>query len=245
MDGHSQEVSRRESRALADQAPATEEAPQPSVSKAAVSAEAGETSKEAPDPQSVDLHSLGAARSQTAVGSELSNDELLARARARGGRFLKSFEDAVAAGWAKDLMHDPFPPPDPSKVASTQRKAPSHPSEQSKSPWDWWFGGEAPDKDGDKAKPEKTSGANAACTFEEGLDYQGEDVGTVEHLTDQGCCELCASKKQGCTVAVMSSDYDEPPKACWLKTRISGTKKKEGVRACWPASNKKAYDESK
>lgn len=87
-------------------------------------------------------------------------------------------------------------------------------------------------------------GEGLQCDFEDDLDYLGKDVGTVEGLSDQACCELCARKKDTCMVAVMSSSYDEPPRACWLKTRISKAIRKSGVRACWPPNLKKVWAES-
>lgn len=77
------------------------------------------------------------------------------------------------------------------------------------------------------------------CSFEEGLDYpgeQGEDV--VENSTPDGCCELCLARNKkrpgACTVAVLSSPTDSPPLACWLKKGVRRAVRKPGVKACWP-----------
>merc|ERR1712098_201717 len=83
------------------------------------------------------------------------------------------------------------------------------------------------------SREQSADGKHPSCDFEDDLDYLGKDVGTVEGLTDQACCELCARKRDSCTVAVMSSQYDEPPRACWLKTGVRKAVKKPGVRACW------------
>lgn len=124
--------------------------------------------------------------------------------------------------------------------------------------WDWFsgaFSGQGgkedstpPSHDHKKAKVpllarKNSDSAELACEFEADLDYLGKDVGTVEGLSDQECCELCARKT--CDVAVMSSDYDEPPRACWLKTKVRKRVSKRGVRACWPANHKKDWMDSR
>lgn len=124
--------------------------------------------------------------------------------------------------------------------------------------WDWFsgaFSGQGgkedstpPGHDHKKAKVpllarKKSDSAELACEFEADLDYLGKDVGTVEGLSDQECCELCARKT--CDVAVMSSDYDEPPRACWLKTKVRKRVSKRGVRACWPPNHKKDWMDSR
>lgn len=89
-----------------------------------------------------------------------------------------------------------------------------------------------------------TESMGLECHFEPDFDYIGQDVATVEGLTDQACCELCAKKGDLCTVAVMSSGYDDPPRACWIKSRVTKSVQKRGVRACWPPNNKEAWSSS-
>lgn len=196
------------------------------------------------------------AHNQTVV------DELLMRARDRGGPHLKQFEKFAQEGRVEELMHDPYPP----DAAGTQKRKRSlvlkasaegeAVSAQEGGAWDWVASafGESKSKGNSEGRREHVKAKakvpllqkspekpHLKCDFEDDLDYVGKDVGTVEGLSDQACCELCTRKGEGCDVAVMSSEYDAPPRACWLKTKVLKSVKKDGVRACWPPNNKKAW----
>jgi len=98
------------------------------------------------------------------------------------------------------------------------------------------------DGSGDGRGPKRSEGAGrekASCTFKDDTDYDGEDMESgVEGETPEGCCQLCAKRNRmtpgSCVGAVLSSRSDTPPKACWLKSRIYGTRRKSGVMACTP-----------
>lgn len=188
------------------------------------------------------------------AGSNLgpsSDDELLAYARARRGRYLKDFEKAVADGWANELMRDPYPPPDLNALSASHEEEPSENDVETESAWDWMFGQKKEQaseqrkrahKEEKHKKQVKEGKGDVKCEFQEGLDYLGQDLGGgFEGLSDQACCELCA-RRQTCVVAVMSSSHDEPPNACWLKTKITKPVHKKGVVACWSAHNKENFD---
>lgn len=200
--------------------------------------------------------------------NETSVDVLLARARQRGGLYLRSFEQAVRNGMApQELMHDPYPPDlelheeqflpfaDDSEFGGFQQD-PQSQIEQFEAnqaprvifrpqPREPVGASGASNQDFEESSAgQPDDGKRPSCKFENNLDYLGKDVGTVEGLTDQACCELCARKGDSCMVAVMSSPYDEPPRACWLKIGVRKAVKKTGVRACWPPSRKKVWIDS-
>ncbi|KAJ8600609.1 hypothetical protein CTAYLR_010047 [Chrysophaeum taylorii] len=77
--------------------------------------------------------------------------------------------------------------------------------------------------------------APKACTFLADTDVvpQPEDrVLEVESSRDS-CCRKCASEPL-CGAAILSSDRDDPPRACWLKRVREPTVPKPGVVACVP-----------
>lgn len=190
------------------------------------------------------------------AGDNKALDDLLALARERHGPYLRSFEAFVSEGRVEELMHNPYPPSD---AAHEEHRRPLRSKnlrddnvavvKKGSGTWDWVtnaFGGQG-SRDSEAKRPtsqkvqEPVSGLK--CDFEDDLDYLGKDVGTVEGLTDQACCELCARKKDSCSVAVMSASHDDPPRACWLKTLVTKVVKKSGVRACWPPDRKQALED--
>merc|ERR1712232_379890 len=80
-----------------------------------------------------------------------------------------------------------------------------------------------------------------ACTFQDGVDYVGDDVGSQEGMNPNTCCEMCAGRNRqqegACQVAVLSSRYDNPPQACWLKRSVTKSMSKPGVISCIPSEN--------
>mmetsp|Transcript_49750 Transcript_49750/g.116290 ORF Transcript_49750/g.116290 Transcript_49750/m.116290 type:complete len:132 (+) Transcript_49750:3-398(+) len=82
-----------------------------------------------------------------------------------------------------------------------------------------------------------------SCNVDEDVDYSGEEFKTLFHMTPDACCKACLRqnrKRTGtCSVAVMSSEDDSPPKACWLKRNITGVARKNGVQAFWPPEQQK------
>lgn len=92
---------------------------------------------------------------------------------------------------------------------------------------------------GSEAAAGEASSSNAECFFKDGLDYVGSgEEEVVEHATPELCCSLCIARNArnpgACAVAVLSSESDRPPRACWLKSYVGRAVPKEGVRACWP-----------
>jgi hypothetical protein len=140
-------------------------------------------------------------------------------------------------------MHDPYPHREEAKEKTEtlpNDESAGAASSKGSGSADWDAAREPLDDRSEEPKAKIRSSLGLKCDFEDGLDYLGQDVQTVEGLSDQACCELCSRKGDACDVAVMSSDYDEPPRACWLKTRLTKQVQKKGVRACWPPGNRKA-----
>merc|ERR1712176_589571 len=87
---------------------------------------------------------------------------------------------------------------------------------------------------------ELDSSANATenCSFVKGMDFLGTDEGPVEGLTKNTCCGLCIRRNTeepgACWVAVMSAYQDSPPRACWIKRKVTSSIQKSGVLACLP-----------
>lgn len=86
---------------------------------------------------------------------------------------------------------------------------------------------------------------NEECTFRSDTDYTGEDLEVQEQSSPERCCHRCSeynAHRNGpheakCAVAVLSSAMDDPPRACWLKVSLGGSKSKRGVMAFLPASS--------
>lgn len=90
------------------------------------------------------------------------------------------------------------------------------------------------------------------CEFQEDMDYtfvggRGKEELVKAKSSREECCQLCLRRNQAapgsCTVSVLSSSFDTPPLACWIKAapqmgvRIIGVMKplpKGGVVSCLP-----------
>ncbi|CAE8620040.1 unnamed protein product, partial [Polarella glacialis] len=86
-------------------------------------------------------------------------------------------------------------------------------------------------------------GGRSPCDFRENVDYltSGAEDLVQAQVTPEQCCQLCITKNElapgSCTVSVLSSETDSPPRACWIKGGSSSDLRavhKPGVRACWP-----------
>eukprot|EP00927_Polykrikos_kofoidii_P026415 TRINITY_DN23514_c0_g2_i1.p1 TRINITY_DN23514_c0_g2~~TRINITY_DN23514_c0_g2_i1.p1 ORF type:complete len:718 (-),score=93.84 TRINITY_DN23514_c0_g2_i1:418-2571(-) len=95
--------------------------------------------------------------------------------------------------------------------------------------------------------PQASSGQQSDCRFEEDVDYPatgGEDV--IEDTTAEACCRICVARNTNdpgsCDVAVLSSRFDTPPSACWIKVHVMSSVGKPGVKACWPPNGLRRPD---
>jgi len=69
-------------------------------------------------------------------------------------------------------------------------------------------------------------GSATSCTFEEGTDYEGDDVANIEVDNKEDCCQACINQP-GCTVSVLFEGK------CFLKSSTPDSKKdSEGRTAC-------------
>lgn len=151
-----------------------------------------------------------------------SSEEALARAKKRriSRMFLAVYQDFVSRGRAKELMPDPF----------FQRNEPE--PEPPEEPVRFGSRGRLPTKE---VKP------TDECHFVEGHDFLGHDVDTIQGSNKYDCCRACARRNRirpgSCTAAVLSSELDFPPSACWLKNDIQTHTTKSGVVACIPKNS--------
>mmetsp|Transcript_89866 Transcript_89866/g.155578 ORF Transcript_89866/g.155578 Transcript_89866/m.155578 type:complete len:549 (+) Transcript_89866:182-1828(+) len=159
-------------------------------------------------------------------GKEARVEKLLKRAKEFKSPYFKDFEAAVKDDLVLDLMEDPFPVRwAVDGVDHSFAKA----VKGSLLDDDHWLMFTMDTKLPPMPK-------NSKCRFEDDIDYEGWDVDHFEFLTDQACCDKCIEYGADCQVAVMSAIDDDPPRTCWLKSKIQaagGQKKKAGVRACW------------
>ena len=89
---------------------------------------------------------------------------------------------------------------------------------------------------GEKAPPESfEKKEEQGCRYEADMDVVpqfGDAEGPVARdVSEEECCALCVADPT-CKAAVRSSDGDDPPRACWLKTRTEPLIAKTGVVLC-------------
>lgn len=84
----------------------------------------------------------------------------------------------------------------------------------------------------DQGHPSSEEGARNKCVIESGVDFadDGPDLPILENTNAEACCAACASAPL-CAAAVLSSEFDSPRRACWLKFSADRRIKKAGVVA--------------
>eukprot|EP00435_Cladocopium_sp_Y103_P072007 s281_g39.t1 len=144
--------------------------------------------------------------------------------------YLSTYVSFYEAGRAQELMPDPFF----SRHEKLEpRFGPSLASLQ----------GTLQTSGAQKVPPAMDALPDGGCRFEEGHDYTGIDILTIPGSTQEQCCRACRRFNQRspgtCAVAVLSSEHDDPPMACWVKSQIQAAVPKQGVVACIPEEKKK------
>ena len=92
-------------------------------------------------------------------------------------------------------------------------------------------------------KEEKPIIQSAKCRYEANVDVASgdRDEPIATDVSRERCCELC-ERDELCKTAVLSSDLDSPPRACWLKNSPGPLVKKAGVIACVPQTAVADFD---
>jgi hypothetical protein len=154
------------------------------------------------------------------------SEQALLNAKEMESPYLKHYLKALDTGLAQEIMPDPF-----TALGAPLAKPKNRRQSYGYSSWQRSY-----------SSPEKDSlvddGSSAGCKFREDIDYVGEDDGSHEGLTKKQCCLLCLKRnrrQQGaCKVAVLSSQSDVPPEACWIKRDVTKAVTKVGVVSCVP-----------